>query len=163
MARTSKTADTGEENVIPLHPEGDEPAPTEDEALPAQTDEQPQPDDMPEAPPEQSRRSGPGLNRVELIGRLTKAPDLRASPGGTHVAYFRLATNGSAETEFHQCVAFGKTAEFLGEYVGQGRLVFIEGRLQTRTWDDRDGVRRWMTVIVVGRLQVLDSRRRAEQ
>jgi single-strand DNA-binding protein len=163
MARTNKTTDTSAENVIPLNPEGDEPVPADDGAMAAQDDEQPQPDDMPEAPPEQARRRGPGLNRVELMGRLTKAPDLRASPGGTHVAYFRLATNGTAETEFHQCVAFGKTAEFLGEYVDQGRLVFIEGRLQTRAWTDRDRVRRWTTVIVVGRLQVLDSRHKAEQ
>ncbi len=106
------------------------------------------PDDQVEpepAPGPQSRYRGPALNRVELIGRIAKAPDVRVTPSGMHVAYFRVATNGREErdTEFHQCTAFGKTAEFLADHVGTGRLVFIDGRLQTRPYDDRDGVRRW--------------------
>ena len=100
---------------------------------------------------------------MRLIGRIAKEADVRVTPGGTHVAYLRVATNGLRDrgTEFHQLTAFGKTAEFAGQYLGKGRLVYVEGRLQTRSYDDRDGVRRWVTTIVVNRLQALDSRRTA--
>jgi single-strand DNA-binding protein len=165
MARTRKPADTAAEGVIvQLRPEPEEPVAEAAEDLipdmPDAVDEPPDPDAEPE---ERSRSRGPGLNRVELIGRMAKAPDIRVTPTGMHVAYFRVATNGRDNTEFHQCTAFGKTAEFLGEYLGVGRLVFIEGRLQTRPYDDRDGVRRWVTTIVVSRLQALDQRRPGEQ
>ncbi len=162
MARTRKPDETPE-NVVQLRTELEEQAPVDDQ--PDEPD-QPTPDEQPEpeeAAEPQTRWRGPGLNRVELIGRIAKAPDLRATASGMHVAYFRVATNGREETEFHQCTAFGKTAEFIGQYLATGRLVFIEGRLQTRAYDDPQGVRRWVTTIVVNRLQVLDQRRRSEQ
>ncbi|HSR25280.1 MAG TPA: single-stranded DNA-binding protein, partial [Candidatus Eisenbacteria bacterium] len=99
----------------------------------------------------------------ELIGRIAKEPEVRVTPGGMHVAHFRVATNGRETTEFHQVTAFGQTAEFVAEYLGKGRLVYVEGRLQTRAYDDQDGIRRWVTTIVVSRLQALDQRRSAEQ
>jgi single-strand DNA-binding protein len=157
MARTRKTAETPD-NVVQL-PQVEEqppaPAQAEDVARDEPVEEPAGAED--EAPEAQPRRSaGPGLNRVELIGRIAKDPDVHITPSGMHVAYFRVATNGFGPTEFHQCTAFGKTAEFLGEYLRTGRLVFIEGRLQTRAYDDQHGIRRWVTTIVVNRLQVLD-------
>jgi single-strand DNA-binding protein len=164
MARTKKTTDTGDESVIvQLHPEAEPPAAVEEPAPPAPADEQPRAEDTAEAP-EQSRGRGPGLNRVELIGRIAKGPDVHVTPtSGTHVAYFRVATNGRDSVEFHQCTAFGKTAEFIGEYLSTGRLVYLDGRLQTRSYTDSDGIPRWVTSIAVNRLQVLDQRRPAEQ
>jgi single-strand DNA-binding protein len=66
-----------------------------------------------------------------------------------HLVYFRVATNGRDEkdTEFHQCTAFGKTEELIGEYLTTGRPVYLDGRLQTRAYDDPDGVRRWATTM----------------
>jgi single-strand DNA-binding protein len=180
MGRTSKPA--GEDNgtaVVELHPENhvadvvelqpgtatqwlDQPVDIAADAEDIPVDDQPEAD----APQEPTYRSrGPALNRVELIGRICKAPDLRATQTGMYVAFFRLATNGRDEkdTEFHQCKAFGKTAEFIGQYLGTGRLVYLDGRLQTRTYDDPDGVRRRATTIIVNRLQALDSRRNGEQ
>ena len=103
---------------------------------------------------------------MRLIGRIAKEADVRVTPTGTHVAaYLRVATNGlrDSDTEFHQLTAFGKTAEFAGQYLGKGRLVYVEGRLQTRSYDDQNGIRRWVTTIVVNRLQALDSRRPAAE
>jgi single-strand DNA-binding protein len=155
MARTKKTADTApetEEVVVPLRPELEQGQPP--------VEEQPEAEDT--TSEQASRGRGPGLNRVELIGRIAKGPDVRVTSSGMHVVYFRVATNGREDTEYHQCTAFGKTAEFIGEYLRTGRLVFLEGRLQTRAYDDQHGIRRWATTIVVNRLQVLDSRRAAE-
>ena len=160
MARTRKTDETTE-NVVPLRPEVEEQSQIDDQA-----EELGQPDSDQQAEGEepsesQSRSRGPALNRVELIGRIAKSPDLRVTHTGMHLVYFRVATNGRDEkdAEFHQCTAFGKTAEFIGEYLTTGRLVYLDGRLQTRAYDDPDGVRRWATTIVVNRLQVLDHRR----
>ncbi len=166
MARTRKTAETPD-NVVQLPPQVEEQPPVDDQAeeptQPESVDEPAAPEE--EAPEPRSRYRGPALNRVELIGRIAKDPDVRITPGGMHVAYVRVATNGreDRDTEFHQCTAFGKTAEFLAEYLRTGRLVFVEGRLQTRRYDDEQGIRRWVTTIVVNRLQVLDQRRRTEQ
>ncbi len=166
MARTRKTDETTG-NIVPLRPEDEEQAQADDEP---QEPDQPESDEHAEpseASEQQPRRrgAGPSLNRVELIGRVAKEPDVRATHTGMHLAYFRVATNGreDKDTEFHQCTAFGKTAEFIGEYLSIGRLVWIEGRLQTRAYDDPDGVRRWVTTIIVNRLQALDQRRPAEQ
>jgi single-strand DNA-binding protein len=160
MARTRKTDETTE-NIVPIRPEVEEQPQVDDqpaELAQPDSDQQAEPDEMCGT---QSRSRGPALNRVELIGRIAKGPDLRATHTGMHLAYFRVATNGrdDKDTEFHQCTAFGKTAEFIGEYLTTGRLVYLDGRLQTRTYDDPDGVRRWATTIVVNRLQVLDHRR----
>ncbi len=166
MARTRKTSASVEqpENVVELQPGIEEQAPVEqpDEAAQA-----PAPDGQPEGdqPEAQFRSRGFSLNEVRLIGRVAKEADVRVTPSGTHVAYLRVATNGLKErdTEFHQLTAFGKTAEFAGEYLGKGRLVYVEGRLQTRDYRDQDGIRRWVTTIVVNRLQALDSRRPAAE
>jgi single-strand DNA-binding protein len=168
MARTRKSDETTQ-NIVPLRPDSE----VQQQAM---ADDQPEqrpetaPDDQPEpdeAPEQEARRrgAGPSLNRVELIGRIAKGPDVRATRTGMHVVYFRVVTNGreDKDTEFHQCTAFGKTAEFIGEYLSTGRLVWIEGRLQTRSYDDSDGVKRWVTTVLVNRLQALDQRRKDEQ
>ncbi len=166
MARTRKTTASVEqpENVVELQPGIEEQAAVEqpDEAAQA-----PASDDQPEGglPEAHFRSRGFSLNEVRLIGRIAKEADVRVTPGGMHVAYLRVATNGLKErdTEFHQLTAFGKTAEFAGQYLGKGRLVYVEGRLQTRDYRDQDGIRRWVTTILVNRLQALDQRRSAEQ
>jgi single-strand DNA-binding protein len=163
MARTRKTpasVEQPENVVVELQPGIAEQAPVEQ---PDEATQAPAPHDQPdgEQPEAQPRNRGFSLNEVRLIGRIAKEADVRATPGGTHVAYLRVATNGlkDGDTEFHQLTAFGKTAEFAGKYLGTGRLVYVEGRLQTRSYNDRDGVKRWVTTIVVNRLQALDSRR----
>jgi len=105
------------------------------------------------------------FNKVVLVGHLAADPEVRATPKGTYVANLRLATNSYAgkdeggnrkeQTEFHQLVAFGKTAEFAGQYLHKGRLVCAEGRLQTRTWEDTAGQKRYRTEILVDELQPL--------
>jgi single-strand DNA-binding protein len=102
--------------------------------------------------------------RCASSARATEAA-VHAAPSGTSVGYLRLATNGprDGDTEFHQLMVFGKTAEFAAKYLGKGRLVYVEGRLQTRAWDDpRDRIRRWTTTILVSRLQALDFRRQGD-
>jgi single-strand DNA-binding protein len=169
MPRTRKTstatAETTEPVVVPLQPGIEEQPPVDQPAELPQDALEPVSETQ-DAPEAQARGwRGPALNRVELIGRVAKAADVRVTASGMQVAYFRVATNGRDErdTEFHQCTAFGKTAEFISRYIATGRLVHLEGRLQTRAYDDRDGVRRWATTIVVNRLQALDYRRQADQ
>jgi len=169
MARTRKdttaTVEQPEDVVVELQPGIEEQDPVEqpDEATQAAA-----PDDQAEAeqPEPQFRSRGFSLNEVRLIGRVAKEATVHVTAGGMHVGYLRVATNGlkPTDTEYHQLTVFGKTAEFAGQYLGKGRLVYVEGRLQTRPWDDpRDGIRRWTTTIVVNRLQALDSRRTAEE
>jgi single-strand DNA-binding protein len=102
------------------------------------------------------------LNHVHLIGRLVRDPELRALPTGTSVCSFSLATNsafvnkeGKKEeaSEFHPIVAFGKTADIAAQYLKKGRLLFVEGRLQTRSWEDAQGVKHWKTEILADRIQ----------
>ncbi|MCR4288630.1 MAG: single-stranded DNA-binding protein [Deltaproteobacteria bacterium] len=103
------------------------------------------------------------VNRVFLIGFLGNDPEVRYTPGGTAVANFNLATsetrskNGQKETktEWHKVVAFGKVAEICGEYLAKGRQVYIEGKLQTRSWEDKDGNKRTSTEIVAGTVRLL--------
>ena len=101
------------------------------------------------------------LNKVTLYGNLTRDPELKALPGGQQVASFGLATNRSfknkegqqqEQTEFHNIVAFGRTAEVMGQYLKKGRPAYIEGRIQTRSWD-KDGVKQYRTEIVVDSFQ----------
>lgn len=108
------------------------------------------------------------VNRVTLIGNLAADPEVKATPKGTYVAKLRLATNtyigkddeGNAreQTEFHHLVAFGKTAEFAGQYLHKGRLVYADGRLQTNSWEDTGGQKRSRTEIVVDSLKPLGPR-----
>jgi len=107
------------------------------------------------------------VNKVILIGRLGKDPEMRYTSSGTAVVNFSLATNhfmkdqdgnNSDQTEWHQIVAFGRTAEVAGEYLNKGKLVYIEGRLQTRSWDDQNGQKRYKTEVVCSNLQLLGSK-----
>jgi len=105
------------------------------------------------------------VNKVILVGNLAADPEVRATPKGTYVANLRLATHGYAgkddegnrkeQTEFHHLVAFGKTAEFVGQHLHKGRLVSAEGRLQTRSWEDTAGQKRYRTEVVVEELHPL--------
>jgi single-strand DNA-binding protein len=99
------------------------------------------------------------VNKVLLVGHLAAEPEVKATPAGMYVAKMRLATNtyagkddeGKAKerTEFHNLVAFGKQAEFAGQYLKKGRLIYVDGRLQTSTWDDASGQKRYRTEVVV--------------
>lgn len=107
-----------------------------------------------------------GLNRAEIIGRLGQDPDIRYTQSGTAVANMSVATNHSIKqdgewteaTEWHRIVVWGKMAEACAEYLSKGSQVFISGRLQTRSWDDKDGVKRWATEIVAQDIIFLDSK-----
>ena len=108
-----------------------------------------------------------GLNKVILIGRLGANPEIRYTPDGTPVANFNLATteiftnkNGEkvSQTEWHRVVVFGKLAEIVGEYYTKGRKVYVEGKLRTRSWEDREGNKRWTTEVVANNLFILDSK-----
>ncbi len=99
------------------------------------------------------------VNKVLLIGYLAADPEVKATPKGTYVAKMRLATHSYAgkddegnrkeQTEFHNLVAFGKMAEFAGQHLHKGRLIYADGRLQTSTWDDPSGQKRYRTEVVV--------------
>ena len=111
------------------------------------------------------------VNKVILVGNLGKDPDVRYTPGGAAVANFSIATNerwkgkdGNTEerTEWHNIVVWGKLAELCKEYLAKGRTVYIEGRLQTRSWDDKEGKKRYTTEVVAQTLQFLDRRGSAE-
>ncbi len=104
------------------------------------------------------------VNKVILIGHLGADPELRYTPNGTPVANFRIATterwiNKQGErmesTEWHRIVAWGKLGEFCGQYLNKGKQVYIEGRLRTRSWEDKDGKKQWTTEIIAQRLQLL--------
>ncbi len=103
------------------------------------------------------------LNKVMLIGNLGKDPEVRYTTSGTAVASFSLATsekfknrNGEWEerTEWHNITLWGRLAEIAGEYLAKGKTVYIEGRLQTRKWQDRDGRDRYTTEIVGDKMQM---------
>ena len=104
------------------------------------------------------------VNKVILIGNLGRDPEVRHTPSGAAVANFSIATNeawnnreGQREerTEWHRVVAFGKLAEICGQYLKRGKQVYIEGRLQTRQWEDREGNKRSTTEIVAANMTML--------
>jgi single-strand DNA-binding protein len=108
-----------------------------------------------------------GVNKVILIGNLGRDPELRYTQNGQAVANFTLATSESwtnksgereQKTEWHRIVAWAKLAEICGEYLSKGKQVYIEGRLQTRDWEDRDGNKRRTTEVVAQNLQMLGRR-----
>ncbi|OAQ20847.1 single-stranded DNA-binding protein [Thermosulfurimonas dismutans] len=107
------------------------------------------------------------VNKVILIGRLGADPEIRYTADGQPVATFRIATNEvwvkngerQEHTEWHRIVAFGRLAEICGEYLSKGRQVYIEGRIRTRSFEDRDGNRRYVTEIVANDMRMLDGRR----
>ncbi len=106
------------------------------------------------------------LNRAQLIGNLTRDPEIRTTPNGQNVATFGVATSSSwkdasgqkqERVEFHNIVAWGKLADICKQYLGKGRKVFVEGRLQTREWQGTDGVKKNRTEIVAENMIMLDK------
>jgi single-strand DNA-binding protein len=105
------------------------------------------------------------LNKVMIIGRLTRDPEIRSTPNGTNVASFSVATGFTwtdqsgqkkEQTEFHNVVAWRKLADIIGQYLKKGSQVYIEGRLQTRSWDDKtSGQKRYRTEIVADNMIML--------
>ena len=108
-----------------------------------------------------------GVNKVILVGHLGRDPELRYTQNGQAVANFSLATSESyskrdgereERTEWHRIVAWGRLAEICGEYLSKGRQIYIEGRIQTREWEDREGEKRRTTEIVAREMQMLGRR-----
>jgi single-strand DNA-binding protein len=109
-----------------------------------------------------------GINKVILVGNLGRDPEIRYFQDGTAVANFTIATSESwtdkqsgekkERTEWHRIVAFRRLAEICGEYLSKGKQVYIEGKLQTREWEDKEGNRRWTTEIVAQTMQMLGAR-----
>lgn len=107
------------------------------------------------------------LNKAMIIGRLTRDPEVRTTPNGQNVASFSVATNfvwtdasGQKQDrpEYHNVVAWRKLADIIGQYLKKGSKVYIEGRLQTRSWDDQNGNKKYRTEIVADNMIMLDSR-----
>lgn len=107
------------------------------------------------------------LNKVMIIGRLTRDPEMRTTPQGVSVCQMGVATSfvytnqatgqKVEQTEFHNVVLWRKLGEIAGQYLKKGRRVYIEGRLQTRSWDGQDGQKRYRTEIVADNMIMLDS------
>ena len=104
------------------------------------------------------------MNRVILIGRLTKDPDLRFTPNGVSVCNVTLAINrprtkdGREEADFIPCTIWGKGAENLAQYITKGRQIAVEGRIQTRNYDDDQGKRHYVTEVVADRVEFIGSK-----
>ena len=107
-----------------------------------------------------------GLNRVMLIGQVGNDPEVKSTPGGTTVANFSLATNDARkdasgawveQAEWHKISSFGKTADVVSNYVKKGSKLYIEGKLQTRSWEDKNGSKKYMTEVVANQIIMLDS------
>ncbi|MBI3398294.1 MAG: single-stranded DNA-binding protein [Deltaproteobacteria bacterium] len=105
-----------------------------------------------------------GVNKAILVGRLGKNPEIKYTANGTAIANFTIATSENFKdkegqkqerTEWHRIVAFGKLAEICGEYLVKGKQIYIEGRIQTRSWDDKNGNKKYMTEIVANTMQML--------
>jgi single-strand DNA-binding protein len=112
------------------------------------------------------------LNKVQLIGRLGQDPEMRTTPSGASVVNISLATseyskdqsgNRQERTEWHRVVFWNKLAEVVGQYCHKGSQIYVEGSLQTREWQDKDGNRRFSTDIVGRNLQLLDSKPQGQQ
>lgn len=106
------------------------------------------------------------LNRAEVIGNMTRDPEVKTIPSGQQVASFSVATNHSytdkggqkvEKAEFHNIVAWGKLAEICGKFLAKGRKVYIAGRLQTREWEGQDGTKRNRTEIIAENMILLDK------
>lgn len=107
-----------------------------------------------------------GVNKVILVGNLGADPEVRYTPSGKAVANFRIATSeqwtnkdGEKEerTEWHRIVAWGRLGEICGEYLHKGKQVYVEGKMQTRAWEDRDGNKRYTTEVVAQAMQMLGA------
>jgi single-strand DNA-binding protein len=109
-----------------------------------------------------------GVNKAILLGNVGKDPEIRSTPSGTMVANFTLATsdrqkdaqgNWQDKTEWHNLVAFSRTAEIIRDYVKKGSKLYIEGKIQTRSWDDKEsGQKRYRTEIIINELSLLSGR-----
>ena len=112
-----------------------------------------------------------GLNRCEFIGNVGADPDVRNTPNGDMVVNFNLAVSESwtkdgqkqERTEWVRCVAWRKLAEIIQQYVKKGSKIYIEGKMQTRSWEDKDGQKRYTTEIVANEMLMLDSREQGQQ
>ncbi len=107
------------------------------------------------------------MNKVLLTGRLTRDPEMRALASGKTVTQFNVAShdyraNGQEKSEFHSVVTWDRLAEICARYLGKGQQVAIEGRLQTRSWDDDHGKRHWKTEIVASSVEMLSGRRKKD-
>ncbi len=107
------------------------------------------------------------LNKAMIIGNVTRDPEVRTTPNGTSVTSFSVATNfvwtdangeKQERAEFHNIVAWRKLAEICGQYLHKGSKVYIEGRLQTRSWDDQSGNKKYITEIIAENMIMLDSK-----
>ena len=107
------------------------------------------------------------VNRVMLAGHLGGDPESRFTPSGTAVTNFTMATNETFKnsdgeyqdkTEWHRCVLWGKSAEVAGDILKKGQLTYVEGRLQTRSWEDKNGVKRYTTEVVCDNFTMLGRR-----
>ena len=109
-----------------------------------------------------------GINKVILVGNLGQDPEVRYTPGGSPVANVSIATTYSSKdrqsgeqqerTEWHRVVFFNRLAEIVGEYLRKGSQVYVEGRLQTRKWQDQSGQDRWSTEVIASEMQMLGGR-----
>ncbi len=107
------------------------------------------------------------MNKVMLTGRLTRDPEMRSLASGKDVTTFTVASNeflggGKEKAEYHPVVAWERLAEIAGRYLGKGQQVAIEGRLQTRSWDDDKGTRHWKTEIVASHVEMLSGRKKKD-
>ena len=113
-----------------------------------------------------------GVNKVILVGHLGRDPEVRYMPSGQAVANVSIATTDSRKdktsgqqqerTEWHNCVFYGRLGEIVGEYLRKGSLIYVEGRLQARKWQDKSGNDRYTTEIIASEMQMLDSKPKAE-
>jgi single-strand DNA-binding protein len=115
-------------------------------------------------PAEKEKRT---VNRVLLTGRLTRDPEMRSLASGKVVTQFSVATNeyigqGKEKAEYHNVVTWDRLAQTCGEFLGKGQQVAIEGRIQTRSWDDDTGKRHWKTEIVANHVEMLSGRRKKD-
>jgi single-strand DNA-binding protein len=115
--------------------------------------------------------AGSGVNKVILVGNLGRDPEVRYTPGGQAVANFTVATNDAwtdkagqkqERTEWHRIVVWGKLAELCGEYLSKGRQVYIEGRLQTREWTNKEGAKQYTTEVVGNQVVFLSGGERGQ-
>lgn len=108
------------------------------------------------------------INRVVLVGRLTRDPELRKTQSGTSVCSFtmavgrRVSTQGQPDADFINCVAWNKTADLMTQYLHKGSLIGLEGRIQTRSYDNQQGQRVYVTEVVAENFQLLESRAASE-
>ncbi|MEO7119180.1 MAG: single-stranded DNA-binding protein [Candidatus Limnocylindrales bacterium] len=106
------------------------------------------------------------MNRVLLTGRLTRDPEVRSLASGKTVTQFSVATNdyrgGAEKAEYHNVVTWDRLAEICGQFLGKGQLVALEGRIQTRQWEDDHKLRHWKTEVVASSVEMLSGRRKKD-